>query len=189
MRNILILVMLLSFHTLLAQDRLSFEIRPDIGFATQELGDANLSPGFGVEGTFAYRFIPHLSAYAGWSWQQFTADESFAGANIDVEETGYTLGLQFIHPLGTLPLSYFVRGGGIYNHIELENDEGNITADSGHGLGWQAEAGVVVPLGENWRLMPGIRYRALSRDIEIGNNNTPVDLNYISIGVGFSRYF
>lgn len=189
MKNLLIFVMLFSFHALVAQDRLSWEIRPDIAFATQDLGDADLGLGLGFEGTIAYRFMPHLSVYGGWGWQQFSANQSFAGTDVDIEETGYTFGLQFLHPLGTSPLSYFVRGGGIFNHIEIENDEGDITADSGHGLGWQAEVGLAVPISEHWNLLPGLRYRALSRDMEVGNNSTAVDLNYLSIGVGISRLF
>lgn len=189
MKTLLVLLMLCSFHVAVAQDRLSWELRPAVGFATQELGDAELTPGLGIEGSIAYRFMPHLSAYAGWGWQQFSANHSFAGANVDVEETGYTFGLQFIHPIGTLPLSYLVKAGGIFNHIEIENGEGDVTADSGHGLGWQAEAGLVFPVGEHWRLLPTLRYRALSRDIEVGNSSTAVDLNYLSVGVGISRFF
>lgn len=189
MKNLLILALLFTFQVSVAQDRLSWEIRPDIALATQELGDADLGLGFGIEGTIAYRFMPHLGVYAGWGWQQFSADQSFAGADVDVEETGYTFGLQFVHPLGSSPLSYFVRGGSVFNHIEIENGEGDITADSGHGLGWQAEAGLAVPVGEYWQLLPGLRYRALSRDIEVGNSSTSVDLNYLSVGLGISRIF
>ncbi len=67
----------------------------------------------------------------------------------DFEETGYTFGLQFIHPLGTSEkISYLIRAGGIYNHIEVENSAGDITADSGHGLGWEIGAGVQVYFGK-----------------------------------------
>ena len=176
-------------HPAVAQSRLSWEVRSGIAFATQDLGDADLGTGFGFEGTLAYRFMPHLAGYAGWGWHRFSADQSFAGTNADFEETGYTFGLQFVHPLGKLPLDYFVRGGGIFNHIETENGEGNITADSGHGLGWQVETGLAIPLGNHWQLMPGVRYRSLSRDIEIGTVSTAVDLTYLTVGVGISRSF
>lgn len=171
----------------MAQARWSFDLRGAVAFPTQSLGEADLSTGFGVEPTFSYRFMPHLGAYAGWGWHQFNTDEMPAGTDMDVEETGYTFGLQFIHPIEGTSLSYFVRGGGIYNHIEIENDEGDIVSDSGHGLGWQAEAGIVVSLNDYWSLLPGVRYRALSRDIELENVTTNVDLNYVSVGVSFSR--
>ncbi|MEM8965141.1 MAG: outer membrane beta-barrel protein [Bacteroidota bacterium] len=171
----------------MAQSRWAFELRGAIAFPTQELGNADLSTGFGFEPTFSYRFMPHLGAYAGWGWHRFTTDEMMAQGDTDVEETGYTFGLQFIHPIKGTSLSYFVRGGGIYNHIELENDEGDITADSGHGLGWQAEVGIVTSLNDYWSLMPGVRYRALAREIDVENVSTDVNLNYLSVGVSFSR--
>lgn len=81
------------------------------------------------------------------------------------------------------------RVGGIYNHIEVENDAGDITADSGHGLGWELGAGIQVNLGNNWKLRPQMGYRVLSREIEIGVNTTDVDLNYFSFGIGIAKSF
>lgn len=181
--------LLLTASSLMAQDRLSFELRGDVAFATQELGDADLSPGLGVEAMLAYRFMPHLGVYGGWSWKQFSDDNSFAGSDVNFEETGYTFGLQFIHPLGDSPINYLIRAGGVYNHIEAEDNEGSITADTGHGLGWQAEVGINMPLNDYWSLRPTVRYRTLSRDFNIEAVTTEVDLNYISLGVGFARAF
>ncbi len=183
------LVLFLATETTYAQSPLSWEIRAGADFATQDLGDADLNTGFGFEGTLAYRFMPHLSAYAGWGWHRFSADDSFAGSSTDFEETGYTFGLQFLHPIGASQTEFFIRGGGIYNHIEVENDAGDITADSGHGLGWQAGTGLAFHLGNKWKLMPGVRYRSLSRDIEIGNITSDIDLTYFELGAGISRSF
>ena len=105
------------------------------------------------------------------------------------EETGYTLGLQFIYPFEKEKLGYLLEFGGILNHIEVENNNGDIIADSGHGLGWQAGFGLTIPLGERFSLMPAVRYRALSRNIEIGETKTAVDLNYVSGGIGLSWTF
>ena len=116
-------------------------------------------------------------------------DQSFAGTDASFEETGYTFGLQFIHPIGESDVSFLVRAGGTYNHIEVENKDGEIIIDSGHGLGWQAEAGLKIHMSENFSLLPSVRYRSLSRDIEINNTNTSVDLNYVSVGVGLSWSF
>ena len=172
-----------------AQDRWNLELRPGIDLATTDIFDADLGTGVGFEGSISFRFMPHLTAYAGWSWNNFGVDQSFAGADASFEETGYTFGFQFIHPIGESSLSYLVRLGGTYNHIEIENNNGEIMIDSGHGLGWQAEAGLVIPLSENFSLLPGVRYRTLSRNIEIDNPNTSVDLNYVSVGVGLSWSF
>jgi hypothetical protein len=173
-----------------AQDRFGVELRIAPQFATQELGGADLNTGFGSEVVFSYRFVDHLGVYGGWGYGRFAADgDSFAGTDADVEETGYTFGLQFIRPLEASRFGVFVRAGGVYNHIEVENDDGDITADSDHGFGWQIEAGPVVPLGRKWMLLPSLRYRSLSRDIEVGDATTDVDLTYLSPGLGIMRTF
>lgn len=118
-------VVLLFFTTnLFAQDKWTVELRPGIHFATSDLGDAELNTGFGAEVALGYRFMPHLGAYVGWGWNQFSShNNSFAGTgDTDFEETGYTFGLQFIHPIVDSSTSYMVRIRGIYNHIEAENN-------------------------------------------------------------------
>lgn len=177
----------LAQDRVLTHDRFSVEIGGDAAFATQNLGAADLGMGFGFEAAVAYRFMPHLSAYAGWGWHHFTAEGFLAGVDMDAEETGYTFGLEFAHPLGASPLGYFVQAGGLYDHIEFEG--GDHAMDTGHGLGWQLGAGLVAPLGAKWRLMPGVRYRSLSRDLEIGNVTTDLDLTYLTVRVGLSRTF
>lgn len=175
-------------QTTFAQNRWSFEFRPNANFAIQKLGEANLNVGYGTEGTFAYRFMSHLSVYAGWSWNHFGSDQNIDGVDLDFEETGYTYGLQFIHPIGASKISFLARAGGLANHIEVEKGD-DIIADSGHGFGWQAEGGLAIPLGEYWQLMPSIRYRSLSRDIELEDNTTTLDLNYVSAGLGIAWTF
>jgi opacity protein-like surface antigen len=172
-----------------AQSRWSFEIRPGINFATKDPGGVKLNTGFGAEGTLNFRLMPHLSAYAGWSWNRFSYDQSPVNSKIDLEETGYNFGLRFMHPIEGSRLSYLIKGGGTYNHIETENSEGNLLHDSGHGLGWQLGFGLAIPVSTKINLVPELRYRSLSRDIMINNVVKPADLNYISAGMGISFNF
>jgi hypothetical protein len=186
---IFIAIALMSFtQSTFGQNRFGFEFRPGVNLATKKLGDTNLKTGFGFEGAFSYRFMPHLGVYAGWSWNKFASDNSFAGANVDFEETGYSYGLQFIHPIGTSKINLLARAGGLANHIEVEKG-GAIIADSGHGFGWQVEGGVAIPIGERWSVLPSVRYRSLARDIKIADTTTGVDLNYLSVGIGVSLKF
>lgn len=186
--SILGIVILLALQSANAQSRINWEIRAGIDFPTQDLGDADLNPGFGFDGIISYRFIPHTSVFGGWGWHRFTSNNLFAGSSeVDFEETGYTFGVEFMHPLGESPLDYYIRAGGIYNHIEAENNNGDIIYDTDHGLGWQAEAGVAVELGNRWVLKPGMRYRSLSRDFDIENTTIETDLTTFNIGVGISR--
>ncbi|SHE89521.1 Outer membrane protein beta-barrel domain-containing protein [Fodinibius roseus] len=180
---------ILVTQSVYAQNIFSLELRTGADFATQELGDADLNTGFGFDGILTYRIMPHTSIFGGWGWHRFTSDDSFAGSNMDFEETGYTFGMEFLHPLGNMPMSFYIRGGGIYNHVEVENSDGDITADSDHGLGWQAGAGVAFDIGNRWMLKPGVRYRSLSRDIEVGNVSSDVDLTYFNIAVGIAKVF
>ncbi len=187
--SILGMVLMLTVQVASAQSRISWEIRTGINFATQELGNADLNTGFGFDGILSYRFMTHTSVFGGWGWHHFSSDDSFAGANMDFEETGYTFGVEYLHPLGNSPLDFYIRGGGIYNHIEVESSDGDITADSGHGLGWQIEGGLAFDLGNRWMLKPGVRYRSLSRDIEVGNTTTDIDLTVFNTSIGISRTF
>src|SRR5690554_7636532 len=80
-----------------AQDgekRFGFEFSPGVSMATAKLAGVTLNPGFGFEGIFHYQFLSQLGVYGGWGWNRFGADESFAGNDAAIEETGYVLGLQ-----------------------------------------------------------------------------------------------
>ena len=87
-----------------SEKRFGFEFNSGVSIATKKIGDASLKPGFGFEGLFHYRFLPHLGVYAGWGWNRFGADQSFAGKDVCFEETGYVVGLNFNHPIGTSKL-------------------------------------------------------------------------------------
>jgi hypothetical protein len=171
------------------QDRWAFELSTGASYATTEIGDANLKAGPAIEGTFYYRFLEHTSIYLGWGWKKFGSNHSFAGNNMDFEETGYTYGVQFKHPLANTRLNYVVRAGGIYNHVEIENTDGDIISDTGHGLGWQAAGGIELPLGRSWTLIPMVKYSSLSRDFESGADEFNSNLNTLSTQIGFAKNF
>ena len=149
-------------------DRWAVELRANGAMATQELQNDPLDTGFGFEATVRYRFLPHLAAYAGWDWIRFQADQSFAGNDMDFEETGYAFGLRFEHPIRGSATAGWVRAGGTYDHLEVENTDGDILADSGHGLGWEVGAGVATPLRGGWSITPGVRYRSLREAVFCG---------------------
>lgn len=172
-----------------SEKRFGFELSSGASVATSKPGDAGMKTGFGFEGILHYRFMPYTGLYAGWGWNRFSSENSFAGMNADFEETGYVFGLQFKHPLGSLPLSYYVRAAGLYSHIEIENEAGDITYDSGHGMGWQLAGGLDVNLGKNWSLTPGIKFNSLSRDIDFEGADEQMDFNYLSFRVGILKRF
>jgi hypothetical protein len=170
-----------------SQSRWQAGLRGAANFPTNNLSSTELKTGFGLEGTIAYRFMPHLSAFAGWGWNQFTPKASFS--KVDFEETGYSFGLQFLLPIAKSRISYLVSGGAIYNHIETEDENGNVIDDSGHGWGWQAESGLSITICPRLSIQPTLRYRSLAREINKGDGATAVDLRYISAGAGLQWKF
>lgn len=170
-------------------ERWAVELRGNGALPTRDIGSDPLSTGLGLEGTVRYRFLPHLAVYAGWDWTRFGADRSFAGSDMDFEETGYALGLRFEHPVAGSRTAAWVRAGGTWDHVEVEDTDGEIISDSGHGPGWEVGAGVATPIRGRWSLTPGLRYRSLSRDVEIDQATTSVDLRYLAFEIGVARSF
>jgi opacity protein-like surface antigen len=171
-----------------AQSRWSIEASGGAAFATEKIGGADLGTGIGLEVNGRYRIMPHLAVYGGWDWHHFPVEQPPPGGDMDIEDTGYAFGFRFEHPLAGRTAGW-LRVGGIANHIELENADGDIVSDSGHGLGWEAGAGLAVPIGDRVRLTPGARYRALSRDVEMGGVTAAVDLRYVTLGMGIAYAF
>ena len=187
----LVLLAILSVSGMAQEKEKRFGVELSVGasMATSKPGDASLNPGFGFEGIFHYRFVQHLGVYGGWGWNRFGADNSFAGADVCFEETGYVLGLQYKHPIGTTPLSYYFRAGGLYNHLEIENAQGEIIGDTGHGLGFQLAAGVDYSLGRNWSITPGLKFNYLANDVEMEGVTTDLTHNYLSLRIGILKRF
>jgi hypothetical protein len=174
-----------------AQQRVTVDLRAAAAVAAQKLAGTELDAGIGFGGTLAFRIQPHLHVYGGWDWLHFSADDSFAGSDRDFEETGYTFGLRFEHPVRGEEgrLAYRLEGGGTFKHIEIEDDEGELVADSDHGLGFEVGAALLMPLGDTWRFVPALRYRSLDRDFRIGSTTTDASLRYVSLELGISRRF
>jgi len=172
-----------------SEKRFGFELNSGLSVATKKIDGASLKAGFGFEGTLHYRFMPHLGVYAGWGWNRFGADNSFACDDVCFEETGYVFGLNFQHPIGTSKLAYYFRAGALYNHIETENSDGDIVHDSHHGFGYQLAGGIDVNLGKNWSLTPGLKFNSLSRDTDYEGVSKQFDYQYISVRIGVAKKF
>lgn len=189
--GIMIAFLLLLSSNTFAQNTSKFgiEIRPAVSFATSEPSGADLGTGIGFEGIAEYSFLPQLSVYAGWGWNRFDAPGIFSEQEATLEETGYTFGLRYIYQPENSVMGLFFRAGGIYNHLELENGNGEIASDTGHGFGWQAEAGLNIIAGKRWLLRPGVKYQSLTRDLEVGTISSSETLSYISVGLAFTYRF
>jgi len=168
--------------------RFSFEINGGPSVPTKELVEG-IRMGFGFEGTFQYRLLPYAGVYGGWGWYWLSTESSVSENNMDYEETGYVLGLVFSHPIANSNLSYNLRAGALYNHIETENSNGEILDDSGHGPGFQLAGGIDISLGSGWSLTPGIKFNFLSGDTGLEGISKQLDYQYISARIGIMKRF
>lgn len=180
-------ILFISF-TVNAQEKWTVEFRPGLNFPTGDVGDIDTKIGSGYELTGAYNILPHLAFYAGWGWNEFKGKDNQSTENFTLEEKGYTFGFQIKRKIGTSSLSYLARVGAVYNHIKLE-DNMDVSADTGYGFGWQAALGVDFEFVPNLSLRPMLRYRSLSRDVEVANVSNELNLNYISFGIGLAWDF
>ncbi|HSJ23506.1 MAG TPA: hypothetical protein VK929_02405 [Longimicrobiales bacterium] len=191
MRRLMTVATLLVFGTAAgvhAQTAVELEIRGGASFPTEDFGPSSLKTGGGFEGSVGVLLMPHLKVYGGWGWNQLRTDTPFLGGQYDVETTGYVFGGQFQHPMFDR-FGGWIRAGGLYQHIELEEREGSFAADSGHELGWEAGGGFLVQMGERFVLTPGVRYRTLSADLTSGSQTVPVTLSYVAVDIGVVMAF
>jgi opacity protein-like surface antigen len=170
------------------EKRFALEISGGPSFPTSEFVEG-IRIGFGFEGTVQYRFLPFTSVYGGWGANWLSTESSNSENNMDYEETGYVLGLDFRHPISNSNLSYYVRAGALYNHIETENSAGDIIVDSGHGPGFQLAGGLDINLGKNWSLTPGLKFNFLPSDTESEGTTMHFNYQYISARIGISKKF
>lgn len=169
--------------------RFGFDLHATGGIATQDDARDSSEAGFGFGATLHLRLMPHLFVYGGWDWMGYQAIEEIAGPDVDLEETGYAAGLRWEHPLGASGITYWVRGGALIHHFELEDDAGDLLDDTGHGVGWEAAAGMGFSLGSGWSLTPGVRYRSVTREAEIDATAIDIELQAVTFELGFRRFF
>jgi opacity protein-like surface antigen len=172
-----------------SEKKFAFELNAGGAFPVSKIDNAALNAGAGFEGVFHYRFMNHLGVYAGWGWNKLSADKLFDQNDMCLEETGYVFGLQFMHPIADYSISYYVRAAGLYNHIEIENADGDIVHDTGHGFGLQVAGGLSFDLGRNWSLNPGVKFNTLTRNMNLENTSVDIDYRYVAVRVGIVKSF
>lgn len=184
-RIILALTLLAGASAATAQSPFSAVVRGGAAFPS-DFGDAELGTGFGFGATLEYRLPMCLALYAGWDWFHFTEE----GTDLDIEDTGYAAGLRWTPVRLEQFLGPWLLAGALYKHVEIEDDNGDIVADSDHVLGFEAGGGVTLRLTDRLALLPGVRYRTFSPEMEIGGVTADAeDLSYVALELGLSIAF
>lgn len=169
-----------------AQNHWQAEFRPGITFP---LDRNELNTGYGFELGLGYIFMPHLSAYAGWSWNSFKGDSFLKVPDVEMTESGYKFGLKFIHPIKGTRWSYLISAGTALIHLELEDTHNNKLGDSSHDLGWEAGAGLHFNLPDNFGLRPLLSFRSYSSKVNIQTSAEKPKMNLLSFSLGISKTF
>jgi hypothetical protein len=115
MKNFLIFsgFLLLFSIQMTAQEKWAVELRPQVNFPTQQPDVMDLKIGYGFEAMLLYNFTESLGVYAGWGWNNFGIDEENEFADLEIDETGYSFGLNYVRPISN-NMSYLIGIGGIY---------------------------------------------------------------------------
>lgn len=192
MKNIFLIVMtlvILSVTENYAQGsrmRFGLELNGGGSLSVRRIDNADVRPGGGFEALLHYKFNSPLGVYGGWGWNKLVP---YSASGLSYEETGYVLGLNFMFADKDPSFSYYLRAGGLFNHIETEDAEGRIINDTGHGLGFQLACGVDMTLGNNWSFTPGIKFNSLSSEVNDEGVSQPMIYQYLSARIGFTRRF
>lgn len=168
-----------------SQDKWNATIRTGINLPVQDMDGIELKTGAGIDAMVGYRIRKHLLINLGWGWNHFSGYREAVREKRSYEETGYALGAQLVHPLSS-GFHYLVGAHALYNQIEVGAGDGNIIYDSGHGWGWQADAGLGINLGNKFMLVPGIRYRSLNPKMQTDGMATTAELRYLSAGISIA---
>jgi hypothetical protein len=173
-----------------AQQRVTVDVRADVAMPVEKFAGAELGTGVGFGGTLAVRIQRHLHVYGGWDWLHFNPEASFAGVDMDFEETGYTFGLRFDHPIrGQTGLTLRIDAGGTYKHLEIEGNDGEGLLDSEHKPGFELGIGFTIPIGGSWRVASGARFRSLKPEFDIDQGTTKATLRYVGFELGVTKRF
>lgn len=148
-----------------AQGQLSLELRGSLNNPVGDFGDAggleaNSQAGLGAD--LIYNATPNLSVYGGWSREMFGCETCTGDDGIN--SSGFEGGVKLLmnREEGILP---WIRGGLIAHKLEVQQEGVEVTSDTG--LGFQASAGVDIPLGHVLSFSPAVRYQAYQAEFDV----------------------
>lgn len=182
------LLLLVSAGAVQAQSRFGVDFRVGAAFPTDEVDSDELQTGFGFGANLTYRLMQPISLYAGWDWYHFTNDVEDEADEVDLEDTGYAFGVMLEQPVLS-GVNVWALGGGLYKHVEMEDQDGEELLSTDHGFGFELGAGIAVAASERLSFKPGVRYRSFTSDVEVLNTTLESELKYVSVDLGISYRF
>jgi hypothetical protein len=153
--------------------RISLEGRVGVAIPTGDLSDADAGAGLALGADFMYTFAPTLTGYLGISRHMFSCD----GCD-EITAGGFQVGLKFLlaRQGGALP---WLRGGLLGQTLDTGS-----TSDLG--LGFEAGAGLDIPVTHRFSVAPALNYRMFSPG---GTGFDDFSANWIAITLGGHLHF
>lgn len=157
----------------------SVEGRVDMAIPTGDYGEeVSPAPMFTLSGTLW--IFPTVGFYGSYSRAVIQVDDS----NADLTDEGFSMGLTVALPEwpGTR-LAPWLGAGALFHHIDLDAG-GDLDSD----VGFEAAAGVAIPVARRIRLTPAVGYRSYTTDTDAAGFGQ-FDITYFTAGVGLNLSF
>jgi opacity protein-like surface antigen len=139
----------------------SLEVRAGAAFPTGDLADI-AKTGYTVGGNVSVAVSPMLSVYGGYTFNSFSAKDdgtSDGSANFRVE--GPEAGVKLNIPMPAGGVAPFIKGGALYQKYSVSVSSDDLSgsfSDNQYRWGFEAGAGVSVPLGNRLSVTPAVTY-------------------------------
>jgi hypothetical protein len=166
-----------------AQTPFSVEVQAGVVVPTGDFADEFATPGVGIGANVAYRVIPMLDIYAGYSWQRFGADDAASeGTDLDIDDSGFALGGRLNFP--GMGLGPWVRAGVILHELKISGSDGGFSASltSDRAVGFEVGAGLSFPVAPKISLTPGVTFRTY--EPEFDGESADESVTYFGLHLG-----
>lgn len=138
----------------------SVEARVGAAIPTGDFADG-VTTGFGFDANVAYRVMPMLELYGGYSWTRFgfDDDEEF-DEDVNMDDSGFAVGARVMFA-GVPGIDPWVRGGVILHQLKTSFSEGPVSGSftTDRAAGFEAAAGVAIPVAPRVALTPAVTFR------------------------------
>lgn len=168
---------------------ITIEVRGGAAIPTGDFDDG-AGTGWGLGATVRYAVTPNVDLFAGFDRFEFGTDEELDDEDIDfgISDSGVRAGARFsFQTLGSV--QPWLEGGLLFNRSTVSIGDGTTSIDvnSEWALGFEAGAGIAVPLSPRVSLTPGVRYRVHEAEFELDEveeGPQSIDVTYFAIDLG-----
>ena len=169
---------------------LQWEVRGGAWIPSSDLAGAqNFEGAASSDASFGVHFVLRsglISVVAGFSEHRFGCTAVRCGETVDFVSTAWDLGLRVnLREAGIVPWVSLSTTAALFD-AHVDTGGGFVREASDRGWGYEAGAGVLVPVGGPFALNPGVRYGRSDADFASWG---PLETRYIIVDVGLVLAF